>query len=60
MQSVDLKYLETQKGKLAIVFSAPWCKPCAAMKPNLEKLVPEYPGVEFVTIDVTLILMQPH
>jgi thioredoxin 1 len=39
-------------GKIAVVFTAAWCKPCQALKPYLEEIEKEFTEVTFVTVDV--------
>ncbi|KAJ4884281.1 Thioredoxin H8 [Raphanus sativus] len=41
---------------LVIEFTAKWCGPCQFLEPKLEDLAAEYTNVEFVKIDVDVIM----
>ncbi|CAN6932992.1 unnamed protein product [Brassica oleracea] len=41
---------------LVIEFTAKWCEPCKFLEPKLEDLAAKYTGVEFVKIDVDVIM----
>ncbi|KAL0664008.1 hypothetical protein Bca4012_100845 [Brassica carinata] len=41
---------------LVIEFTAKWCGPCKFLEPKLEDLAAKYTGVEFVKIDVDVIM----
>lgn len=47
------KVLNENKQTLLVKFSAPWCSPCKALTPLLEKIQPDYNNVEFIEIDIT-------
>ena len=36
----------------AIRFTAHWCQPCKNLGPVWDKLIPDFPDVEFVVIDI--------
>jgi thioredoxin-like negative regulator of GroEL len=52
MQEQTADFVNNFKGKIVVVLGATWCKPCAALKPIIEKLEPEYPFLTFVHVDV--------
>jgi len=56
MTQIDEKEFEdlrSKEGKLLILFSADWCGPCKILKPQLDSLTNEIPGVfPFYSIDV--------
>lgn len=52
MKPASTEALNQFKGKGVVLFTAPWCKPCQALKPNLQKMVEEFPNVEFFMVDV--------
>jgi thioredoxin 1 len=37
---------------VVVDFHAPWCAPCRVMRPILDELASERPGVRFVAVDV--------
>lgn len=39
-------------GITVVKFGATWCGPCKMMAPTLDKLVNEFPGVNFLSVDV--------
>ncbi|MCC7076439.1 MAG: thioredoxin [Acidimicrobiia bacterium] len=40
------------EGRVVVDFWAPWCTPCKAVAPELEKLAEKHTGVEFVKVNV--------
>lgn len=40
------------KPKQVIKFYATWCQPCSQFAPIFEEVQEEYPGVEFISVDV--------
>jgi thioredoxin 1 len=52
MLEVSTNFIEGFKGKLVVLFSASWCKPCQSLKPPLATIEAEYPKLTFVMIDV--------
>lgn len=38
--------------KQVIKFYATWCQPCSQFSPVFEEVQEEYPGVEFISVDV--------
>ena len=56
MTQIDEKEFEdlrSKEGKMLILFSADWCGPCKILKPQLDSLANEIPGVfPFYSIDV--------
>lgn len=46
-----LKELKNKKQAILLDFYTVWCGPCKVVKPELEKLAPEYPDVLFICVD---------
>ena len=44
--------LEHSESKQVMYFTATWCPPCKLIGPVVEKMAPEYPGVQFLKVDV--------
>ena len=45
--------LKLKKGKGAVYFYSPTCKPCKVVEPVIRKLTKELKGVKFVRVDVS-------
>ena len=39
--------------KQILLFTAPWCEPCKAMKPALRALIEDYDNIKYEEIDVS-------
>jgi thioredoxin 1 len=52
MKEVNAEFVNSSKDNLVVLFSAPWCKPCLALKPVVEQMEKEFTDLVFVTIDV--------
>lgn len=46
------EFVNNFKGKIVVLFTADWCKPCTALKPIIETVEKEYPSLMFVSVDV--------
>jgi thiol-disulfide isomerase/thioredoxin len=45
--------MSAQNTTLILIFTADWCGPCKQLKPALHGLASMYPGVRFLTVDLT-------
>jgi thioredoxin 1 len=56
MQSVtsnkEYKDLKSTKQLVVVQFSAEWCGPCKAVKPQIQKLAEKYKELTFLYVDV--------
>ncbi|KAG7586476.1 Thioredoxin domain [Arabidopsis thaliana x Arabidopsis arenosa] len=51
-----LNALNDTNNLLVIEFTAKWCGPCKSLEPKLEELAAKYTDVEFVKIDVDVLM----